>query len=170
MDKNIYAKIAVWLRVPLLCLLISLQEKLLMHPLEAPGRTLWARLQAPLLPNTPFSHQAMYWLSSDQCQAPYWLRRETVDTFIVQNCRSCLELTLTQSRSSQRRLDGGVVQRRGRRNRACWLYMFIQRRGTKMRIKSSSLPLKLKVGFYQGFCVCQLFVYGRLLQRDVVLL
>lgn len=35
----------------------------------------------------------------------------------------------------------------------------LQRRQTKMRRKSSSLLLKLKVYFYQGFCVC-------LLQRD----
>ena len=61
--KSIYAKTEVGLRVPLLCCPIISQGKPLVHPLEPPVRTLWARVGTSSLPKAPVIHQALCLLS-----------------------------------------------------------------------------------------------------------
>lgn len=64
--KSIYAKTEVGLRVPLLCCPIISQGKPLVHPLEPPVRTLWARVGASFLPKAHVIHQALCLLSPDE--------------------------------------------------------------------------------------------------------
>ena len=58
----------------------------------------------------------------------------------------------------------GVILCRGRDRQGAGALPIYTKESNKGGKESSSLPLKLKVGFYQGLCVYQVFLYGRLYQ------
>lgn len=159
MDTSMRAKTEMGLRVPLLFQPISPQRKPQRIP-GSPRQDSVGQGMSTTAPLGPVRNQAVCSLSPAQRWAPCQVGREpggTCPPELLVVIRVCAEAGPERTK----RVCAGVILCRGRDGQGTRALPVYTKESNKDGKESSSLPLRFKAGFYQGFCVYQVFLYGR---------